>query len=205
MERLSRRVWKRNDCVMDDSSFCHFDSTAILALQQRMVAQTSASQGINERHVAAVKALAQLQGGYKALQDQSKIRQEAFSQLQQTFTELQHKHTQVVQTATTLQTRLDEANRELMQLREKCRELSSKLSAKQLEAENLQQANESLQQKVSRCMLDLDDLHLEARNARGRFELVSHSTGRLEASISHLQNEVQEKVGIMLNTADHAG
>ena len=153
-----------------------------------------AMQGINERYVAAVRALAQAQSNEKALQDQAKIRQEAFSQLQQ-------KHNQVVQAAMANQHRLDNANREVVELRQNIEDNSEKLIEAERELDSLRQANEGLQHSLSTCMLELDDSQTEARDIRARYELTSQSTGKLEESISRLQLELQVKVGVAVRDA----
>ena len=157
-----------------------FDPTSIRLLMQ----------GINDRHVAAVKALSVAQAGQKALQEQAKSRQEAFENLQDELV-------RAMQEASKTKQELAAANLQIPSLRLEIKSLSAKVAGLLSDAERLQSAHDNTQQLLGSCTMELEASQEEAKQLVTRLEVAKHSYEKLQASSVRLQDELQEKVGLL--------
>ncbi|KAK9838684.1 hypothetical protein WJX74_001339 [Apatococcus lobatus] len=159
------------------------------AFEQREAAQriTNHLQGINDRHVAAVKALALAQAGQKALQEQAKARQEAFEQLQD-------KLVQALQEASKTKEDLAAASAQIPLLRQEIKLLSGQVTSLHSNAQELQTALDNTQQLLGTCTMELEESQEKANQLLNRLEVATHSYEKLQSAKSRLQEELQEKV-----------
>ena len=148
-------------------------------------------QGINDRHVAAVKALAVAQAGQKALQEQAKARQEAFEQVQVQLG-------QATQDASKAKQDLAAARQQIPLLTQEVKTLNVKVTSLHRDAESLQSAHDSTQRSLASCTLELEEAQEQANQLKVRLEVATHSYRKLQAANAHLQEEVQIKVRAML-------
>lgn len=148
-------------------------------------------QGINDRHVAAVKALAVAQAGQKALQEQAKFRQEGIEQLQDQLA-------QAMQDASKAKQDLAAALAQIPLLRQEVKSLNMKIISLRSDAEGLQSAYDSTQRSLAACTVELEEAQGQANTLKVRLEVATHSYGKLQAANRHMQEEVQIKVSAML-------
>lgn len=152
---------------------------------------TALMQGINDRHVAAVKALAVAQAGQKALQEQAKAKQEAFVQLQDQLAQASQELSKAKQD-------LAAARHQIPLLSQEIKSLNVKVASQQRDLEGLQSTYDSTQRSLATCTVELEEAQEQANQLKVRLEVATHSYKKLQAANSHLQEEVQIKVRAML-------